>query len=120
MKYLMFLAFIICSTASSADLDCKQLSKIADENGTMFGTKYFFTLQGQKGFRSYFHNAPSSQCKNSKLFLIPDDTVVAYQQFNYEGISWLYVMYIDKQGRDTSGWMKDQDFKLSSQLSMND
>lgn len=48
MKYLVFLAFIICSTASSADLDCKQLSKIADENGTMFGTKYFLHCKIKK------------------------------------------------------------------------
>ncbi|NNG82931.1 hypothetical protein [Acinetobacter sp. ANC 5378] len=106
---------IVCGKASA--LTCSQLSKIADDNSIMYGTKYSFVVKGQKGFRTYFHSAPSAQCKIKQLFLIPKDSVVAYQEFKNENKTWLYIMYIDKNGKDTSGWMLERDFKISGSLS---
>lgn len=119
MKKLFFSLLITLSTAASANINCDQLSKLADDNGVMYGTKYMFTLQGPKGFRSNFHSAPSAQCSIKNLFLIPNDTVIAYQQFQNENYTWFYVMYIDKNGNDTTGWMKEKDFKMTSRLSLN-
>lgn len=110
------MALVICSQASA--INCAQLSKIADDNGSMYGTKYSFVVQGQKGFRTYFHSAPSAQCKIKDLFLIPNDSVVGYQEFTNENRTWLYVMYVDKNGRDTSGWMLTKDLKISGSVSM--
>ena len=106
---------IVCSKASA--INCSQLSKIADDNSITYGTKASFVVQGQKGFRTYFHSAPSSQCKIKELFLIPKDSIVAYQEFKNQNKTWLYVMYIDKNGKDTSGWMLESDFKISGSLS---
>lgn len=112
---LIVMSLIVCSNASA--LNCAQLSKIADDNGLQYGTKASFVVQGEKGFRTYFHSAPSSQCKIKELFLIPKDSVIAYQEFKNQNKTWLYVMYIDKNGKDTSGWMLESDFKMSGSLS---
>lgn len=118
MKKLLLLAIAsACSAAVWASPSCDRLAKIADDNGTMFGTKYSFVVQGNKGFRTYFHSAPSNQCKIKNLFVIPKDSVIAYQEFKNENQTWLYVMYIDRNGNDTSGWVKARDFKISGSLS---
>jgi len=61
--------------------NCDKLSKIADDNGAIYATKYSFTVIGNKGYRSYFHSAPSNQCKLKNLFIIPKDSVIVYQEF---------------------------------------
>ena len=98
--------------------DCETLSKVAEERGIYYGTKYSFIVQGEKGFHSYFYSAPSIQCKIKQLFLIPKDSVIAYQEFRNENQTWLYVMYIDKNGNDTEGWMPARNLKISVQLAL--
>jgi hypothetical protein len=115
MKKIFLLTLLISGWAWAKT--CDYLSKIADDNGIPYGTKYSFTVQGTKGFRSYFHSAPSSECKLKGVFIIPNDSVIAYQEFKNEKQTWLYVMYIDKDGNDTSGWVKARDFKLSGRFS---
>lgn len=116
MKKLLLLIFLACSSGVYAQVNCSQLSELADNNGTMYGTKYIFIAQGNKGFRAYFHSAPSNQCKIKNLFVIPQNSVIAYQEFKNENKTWLFVMYIDKNGNDITGWVKEQDFKISSSL----
>lgn len=101
-------------------MSCDRLSKIADDNGVLYGTKYIHTIQGKKGFRTYFYSAPSEHCKIKNLFLIPYDSVIAYQEFKNENQTWLYVMYVGKNGSDTLGWMKERDLKVTSKLSSNE
>ncbi|EHU1925339.1 hypothetical protein A1E71_RS18810 [Acinetobacter baumannii] len=107
--------FVLCGKASA--LTCSQLAKIADDNGIAYGTKYSFVVKGSKGFRTYFHSAPSSECKIKQLFLIPKDSVIAYQEFKNQNRTWIYVMYIDKNGNDTEGWVLENDFKISGSIS---
>lgn len=107
---------LLISSGAYAQVNCSQLSKIADDNGLMYGTKYSFIVQGNKGFRTHFYSAPSTQCKISDLFLIPKDSVIAYQEFKNENQTWLYVMYVDKNGNDTTGWVKGRDFKISKSI----
>lgn len=119
MKKLVFIFCCILSIDSYAAHSCDRLAQIADKHGVMYGTKYSFTVVGKKGFRSYFHSAPSEQCKLKNTFIIPNDSVIAYQDFKHENQDWMYVMYIDKNGNDTSGWVKAKDFKVSSRMSPN-
>lgn len=116
-KILILTTTMIFSVGAWASPYCDRLAKIADDNGLMFGTKYSFIVKGQKGFRTYFHSAPSNECKIKNLFVIPKDSVIAYQEFKNENQTWLYVMYIDKDGNDTIGWVKERDFKISGSLS---
>lgn len=117
IKILLLAILSTLSFGALANSACDKLDKIADENGTMYGTKYNFVVTGPKGFRSYFHSAPSSQCKIKDLFIITGDSVIGYQEFKNENQTWLYVMYIDKNGNDTSGWIKLKDLKISGRLS---
>ncbi|TCM60899.1 hypothetical protein EC844_13019 [Acinetobacter calcoaceticus] len=119
-KFAILILTSMLSAGVWADINCEKLAKIADDNGLMHGSKYIYTVQGNKGLRTYFHSAPSEQCKIKNLFLIPNDSVIAYQQFKNENRTWIYVMYIDKNGNDTMGWMKVQHFKITSKFSNND
>ena len=71
---------------SEMRLACENLSKIANENSLQYGTKYAFKVQGLKGTRVHFHSAPSKYCVNKNLFIIPNDSVIAYQElYQYLG-----------------------------------
>lgn len=115
-KILFTTIFLLWGSNTSA-FTCADLSKIADKNSIQYGTKYSFVVKGQKDSRTYFHSAPSSQCKIKQLFLIPKDSVVAYQEFENEKETWLYVMYFGKNGDITEGWMLEKSFKISGYLS---
>lgn len=107
---LLFLSF------NASALTCTELAKIADDNAGISITKYTYTVQGKNGFRTYFHSAPSSQCKIKDLFITPKDSVIAYSYFRYENRNWMYVMYLDKNGNETSGWVLEKDFKQSGRI----
>ncbi|MHA3083656.1 hypothetical protein E0H86_09895 [Acinetobacter sp. ANC 4635] len=118
-KPLLLTAFCLFSGSLYASPNCDRLAKIADDNGAIYGTKYSYTVKGPQGYRSYFHTAPSEQCKIKNVFIIPKDSVIAYQEFKNENELWLYVMYIGKDGVDTEGWVKAKDFKMSGRISPN-
>ena len=117
MKKIALITALLTICGNASAFTCNELSRIADENSIQYGTKYSFVVQGQKGFRTYFHSAPSAQCKIKQLFLIPKDSVVAYQEFKNEKETWLYVMYFGKDGNTTEGWVLEKHFKISGSLS---
>lgn len=114
MKKLLFISLLSLSSFTWAD--CAKLSKIADDNSLEYGSKYSFVVQGQKGFRSYFHSAPSNNCKFRDIFVIPKDSVIGYSEFKNENQTWIYVMYVDKNGNDTTGWIKEKNLKLTGSI----
>lgn len=114
-KIFMCSIFLLCSFKASA-ISCQELAKIADENSGVSTTKYNYSVKGKKGFRTYFHSAPSNKCKIKDLFIIPKDSVIAYTYFKYENKDWMYVMYMDKKGNDTSGWVLERDFKEEGKI----
>ena len=116
MKKLLLIACCMVSGGAWAG-SCDRLSKIADDNGAHYGTKYSYTVIGNKGFRTYFHSAPANECKLKDLFIIPQDSVIAYQEFKNQNQTWMFVMYIDKNGNDSTGWVKAKDFKISGRFS---
>lgn len=118
MKKLLLIACCTFSVGAWAnEIECNKLAQIAKNNGAIY--KYSLTVQGKKGFRTYFHSAPSSKCKIKNLFLIPNDSVNAYQAFDNEGVEWINIMYIDKKGNYPDGWVKAKDFKISGRYSPN-
>lgn len=118
---LLFLMLIPVSSIANSEmkLACENLSKIANENSLQYGTKYAFKVQGLKGTRVHFHSAPSKYCVNKNLFIIPNDSVIAYQEFINENQQWFYAKYIDKDGNDHDGWFLQENFKLSGSISTN-
>jgi hypothetical protein len=114
MKKLLLLSLLVTGGAWA---DCSELNKLADKNGIHYGTKYSFIVKGVKGHRAYFHSAPANKCKYTNTFIIPNDSVIGYQEFSNEKQNWIYVMYISKDGTDTSGWIKEKDLKISGRYS---
>ncbi|WP_269915027.1 hypothetical protein [Acinetobacter sp. HY1485] len=106
----------LCLFSSTIWADCNSLAHIADTNSVQYGTKYIFYVKGQKGFRTYFHSAPSQQCLIKNLFIISKDSVIAYQTFKNEGQTWMYVMYVATDGNTTEGWVKEHDFKIGGSI----
>ena len=97
MKKLLLLMLLACSSGAYAQVHCSQLSEIADDNYTELDALTLFKVSGKSGSRAYFYSAPSKACKNNQVFVIPNDTVVAYYSFNNEGQQWLYAVYTSKK-----------------------
>lgn len=95
MKRILFTFIFLILGSNASAFTCTELSKIVDDNSIRYGTKYSFVVQGQKGFRTYFHSAPSSQCKIKQLFIIPKNSVIAYQEFKNEKETWKYYRRLD-------------------------
>ncbi|MHA3055526.1 hypothetical protein E0H77_09560 [Acinetobacter sp. ANC 4633] len=112
--YFDRVTFLLSGKTSA--LTCMQLAKIADDNADTPRTKYSFVVKGGKGFRTYFHSAPSHECKIDGLFIIPQNSVIAYQYFKNQNKQWMYVMYIDENGKDTEGWVLKSDFKMTGYI----
>ena len=114
-KIFIFSIFLLTSFKASA-ISCEELTKVAEDNSGISTTKYTYTVQGKKGFRTYFHSAPSTKCKIKELFLIPKDSVIAYSYFIYENKKWMNIMYIDKKGNYPTGWVLEKDFKEQGKI----
>ncbi|MCG7221215.1 hypothetical protein [Acinetobacter sp. AG3] len=114
MKKLLLLTILI---SGGAWANCKDLNRIAEKKGIHYRTKYSFEVKGPKGHRAYFHSAPSNKCKYSKTYIIPYDSVIGYQEFSNDNHNWIYVMYGSKDRVYTSGWLKEDDLKISGRIS---
>ncbi|EPH7218735.1 hypothetical protein ACS3L2_001435 [Serratia marcescens] len=105
MKKLSVLLFLL-SFSSIADVNCDILGKKAQDNAVHFeNSNNGFSVIG-KG-RLYFHSAPDLRCKESKVFIIPNDKVNAY--LDYHG--YYYVMYFNNKGEQVEGWVDSNRLK---------
>lgn len=53
--------------------------------------------------RLHFHTAPDPRCRQSEVFIIPNDVVIAYSKYG----DWFNVMYVNpKTGKDVDGWLR--------------
>lgn len=127
--------FLIISTLFFVEkafaLSCNELEKIADDNKAIYNPylynddtgaptnydPYQSTVKGNKGYRTYFHSAPSAQCKIKNLFIIANDTVTVDYSFRYENQEWLSVTYWNKHADSTSGWIVAKDLTEPKRVS---
>ena len=64
--------------------------------------------------RVQFYSAPNLHCPVSGVFVIPNDTLVAYAQTR-DG--WSSVMYVNpKTGNDVSGWVRSARLKVTGTM----
>lgn len=115
MEKLILIACCMFSVGACAS--CKDLNRMADKKGIHYGTEYSFVVKGPKGHRAYFHSAPANKCKYTKSYIIPNDSVIGYQEFSNDKHNWIYVMYGSKDRVYTSGWIKEDDLKISDRIS---
>ena len=51
--------------------------------------------------RLYFHFAPTEHCVDKKIFVVPRDRLVAYEEYG----SWTWVAYKSKGDKSYEGWV---------------
>lgn len=117
MKNIIIASVLSLVSFGTFAQSCESLDKYAQNKGIQYGTKYSFIAKGSKGNRVYFHSAPANECKIKNLFIIPNDSVVAYQEYKNQNKTWLYVMFIAKDGTDTEGWIQENNLKVSGSVS---
>lgn len=120
MKKLLIPIILGLSSSAYAQVNCSQLSEIADDNYTELEALTLYKVSGGKGFRSYFYSAPSKACKKNQVFVIPKDTVVAYYSFNNEGQQWLYAVYTNKNNVKTTGWLRENTLIFAGTTALDD
>lgn len=120
MKKILLSSLLCCGfsvvSQNSFALDCQALAEQASQRSAMYSPRVSMQVVGQKGYRSHFYSAPSESCKYSNLFLIPNDSVIAYDEVTMGGQSWVSVMYVRKGGDTVEGWMKRKDFKVTGRI----
>lgn len=116
MKKIIIAFMLSLISFSSFAQSCDGLDKFAQNKGIQYGIKYSFIAKGKKGSRVYFHSAPASECKSNGHFIIPSDSVIAYQEYKNQRKTWLYVMFVAKDGTDTVGWILEKDLKISNSI----
>ncbi|WP_134621216.1 hypothetical protein, partial [Pseudomonas aeruginosa] len=57
--------------------------------------------------RAYFHSAPRADCVTG-VFVIPGDFITVYKPSG----EWLNVMYVARDGKETSGWLLEKRVRL--------
>ncbi|WP_257590134.1 hypothetical protein [Serratia marcescens] len=103
-KTLLFLLFITFNTMAA--VNCSTLDQAAQTHSTHIeNSNNGFSVIG-KG-RLYFHSAPDLRCKESKVFIIPNDKINAY--LDYHG--YYYVMYFNSKGEQVEGWVDSNRLK---------
>ncbi|KWU26330.1 SH3 domain-containing protein [Burkholderia cenocepacia] len=60
--------------------------------------------------RLHLHTAPSTQCAQKDIFIIPGDSVKVYEPYR----GWYQIMYVNgKSGDDFEGWVDANRIRLS-------
>lgn len=120
MKKLLLVMFLVCSSGVYAQVNCSQLSELSDDNYTELDALTLFKVSGKNSSRTHFYSAPSKSCKNNQVFVIPNDTVVAYYSFNNEGQQWLYAVYTNKNNVKTRGWLQKNSLTFAGTTALDD
>lgn len=115
-KGLIAVAVLSSMTQLANAQSCASVNAQVERNSAMYQPRLTFEIVGQKGYRSYLHIAPSDQCKQKNLFLIPKDSVIAYEEVRMNGQTWVSVMYVRKDGSTVDGWMKKKDLRQTGRM----
>lgn len=114
-KYFLLFGILIFSQPSQAKTDCNALNDKLKPQIISYYPRVFFQVQGNKGLRVYFHTAPSKKCKQHNIFIIPEDSVIAYKDIQYNNETWVNVMYIGKHN-EVQGWIKKKYLKETGHI----
>lgn len=111
----LFLGIVFFIQPSQANTECDLLNQELKPQIVSYYPRVFFQVQGNRGLRVYFHTAPSEQCKQPELFIIPGDSVIAYEDIQYNHETWINVMYIGKHN-EAEGWIKKKYLKETGRI----
>lgn len=98
---LMFSGVFIVFTSMASEVNvCTQLNEKATREQVRIDTpKRLYVITG-KG-RTHFNSAPDKKCEIKDLFLVRDDQVQAYGEYE----NFINVTYFNLRGEDTTGWI---------------
>lgn len=102
--FLIFVALcglLPCRSAHAQTLeDCLDLSRAVSTPDNTFQPPLSGRVIG-KG-RLHFHAAPSTQCREKDVFIIPGDRVTLYRPYH----GWYQLLFINgKSGKHFEGWV---------------
>jgi len=101
---LLAVTLLISNFAQAAEVKCG-----AESKGYLdFRLSYEVAGTG----RLYLYTGPDEKCLDKSLFVVPGDSLVAYDESGPNG-KWSYVMYIAKNGKDYNGWVLTKRLKFT-------
>ena len=104
------LAIALCMLWSVAGLAADAAmpaQSCASLGGSNSATWYLFEGEVIDKGRAYFHSAPRADCVTG-VFVIPGDFITVYKPSG----EWLNVMYVARDGKETSGWLLEKRVRL--------
>ena len=112
MKKFIFSTLVVlsCIGTANAAVNCKVIEERADRDGAQYHPR--LRKKVIKSGRLYFHTAPHPDCKDPNVFIIKNDHVTTYT--NYNGYD--YIMYMSKSGEPFSGWVKSNALTTSGTM----
>lgn len=88
---------------SSAEANCENIQRIAQEKETQFIPRQGYRVNG-KG-RLYFYSAPDEKCRMKGIFVIGGDELIAYSEYH----GWYGIMYMNNNTGDVyQGWVRPE------------
>lgn len=101
MIVLLSLCFVFAPQATSGATDCKGLNDLASRHGTYVPTDDAGRTVTGRG-RLQFYSAPDFACKMKGVFVIENQTVDAYAEYN----KFTSVVYLGEgKGKPVMGWV---------------
>ena len=96
------MSFLVTSVAVARDEDsCKRLSDVGYQSGVQI-PGYQAIRQVVGNGRLQFYSAPDRSCKMAGVFVVPNDKLIAYTEFN----GYTSVLYVsDKNSAEPQGWV---------------
>jgi hypothetical protein len=108
----LFAAFGLLALPALADEKaCAAIAERAKREEGMISPAATYRVTGEG--RLHFHTAPDPQCRQSKVFIIPNDMVIAYSKYG----DWFSAMYVNpRTGNDVEGWLQAPRLKYTGRI----
>lgn len=113
MRHALLFVFSLmaCSPAFADQAACDKILKKAEQDEVTLSPVSSYKVTGSG--RLHFHTAPTADCVNKDVFVVPGDRLIAYSE--YKG--WFSVMYMNfKTGKERSGWVESKRLKLAGTM----
>ncbi|MDI3293963.1 hypothetical protein [Janthinobacterium tructae] len=89
---------IFAGSANAANIKCG----VKPSNAVFLQENLMYDVAGTG--RLYLHTGPDGKCVNKSLFVVPGDSLIAYNEYGGDS-EWSYVMYVAKDGTEFNGWV---------------
>jgi hypothetical protein len=100
-----------CATLPAFAADCAGLAKQAETRAPALSPPSSYIVGGAG--RLYFHTAPDPACRDKDVFVIPNDRLAGYAEFN----GYISVMYLNPNSlKSYLGWVEAKRLQYQGSL----